>query len=170
MKKTSLLVYIAFLLGATSSLSFNPPAQNVQKENTSDTSYNVPSISVDTKKEASGMSKAINALASAQEILFGEGTLSITLDSAAPNDVLTIAFSSLDVDLSGINALNLNLSGSLTLSYKGLSESLTFRYESNQYVYLIFKGNSLKFKAPNTIGDVAEMIRASGLPISNASS
>lgn len=170
MKKTSLLVYIAFLLGATSSLSFNPPAQNVPKENTSDTSYNVPSISVDTKKEASGMSKAINALASAQEILFGEGTLSITLDSAAPNDVLTIAFSSLDVDLSGINALNLNLSGSLTLSYKGLSESLTFRYESNQYVYLIFKGNSLKFKAPKTIGDVAEMIRALGLPISNASS
>ena len=121
MKKTSLLVYIAFLLGATSSLSFNPPAQNIQKENTSDTSYDVPSISVDPKKEASGMSKAINALASAQEILFGEGTLSITLDSATPNDVLTIAFSSLDVDLSGINALNLNLSGSLILSYKGLS-------------------------------------------------
>ncbi|MDD6241346.1 MAG: hypothetical protein PUA93_07195 [Eubacteriales bacterium] len=169
MKKASLLLFTAFLLSATSSLSFHPLVNPSAQENNSNTaSYDIPDVDIDSSKFLSGMSKAVNALCNAKEILLNNFALNIDLDSADPNDILALAFSTLDIDLGGINALDINVSGSVTLNYQGLKEDLAFRYESNQYVYLTYKNKSFKFKAPNTIGDIFEMLRSLGINLSSS--
>ncbi len=169
MKKASLVLFTAFLLSATSSLSFHPLVNPTAQENNSNTaSYDIPDVDIDSSKSLSGMSKAVNALCNAKEILLNNFALNIDLDSADPNDILSLSFSTLDIDLSGINALDINISGSVTLNYQGLKEDLAFRYESNQYVYLTYKNKSFKFKAPNTIGDIFEMLRSLGINLSSS--
>lgn len=169
MKKASLVLFTAFLLSATSSLSFHPLVNPSTQENNSNTaSYDIPDVDIDSSKSLSGMSKAVNALCNAKEILLNNFALHIDLDSADPNDILALTFSTLDIDLSGINALDINIRGRVTLNYQGLKEDLSFRYESNQYVYLTYKDKSFKFKAPDTIGDIFEMLRSLGINLSSS--
>ena len=162
------LVSLLTMAGTGSIVYFTE--DRIQKNNTTDNDYDVPSIDDNTDVTETNFSKAVNALAASKEITSTQVALGLTPYNQSAMDPITLNLKNLDVDMANISASEINLATELNVKYRGLDQTLNLRVEELQYAFVQYGGKAMRLFAPQTLSDVMEMLKAVGIIVPNEAS
>ena len=162
------LVSLLTMAGTGSIVYFTE--DRIQKNNTTDNDYDVPSIDDNTDVTETNFSKAINALAASKEITSTQVAVGLTPYNQSAMDPITLNLKNLDVDMANISASEINLATDLNVKYRGLDQTLNLRVEELQYAFVQYGGKAMRLFAPQTLSDVMEMLKAVGIIVPNEAS
>ena len=122
-----------------------------------------------SEEEEPGFSKMINKLMSTKEVKAQDVTFTI---SAPEIDDVTLNFSSLDMDISGLldggNVSDLKLRGELSVEYKDLNTSVGLIVEDS-FLYIDYDQHYFSFDAPSTIAGLLPVLNDLGISVPTVS-